>query len=127
MTSALQVKELGLNPSNNTAPTMLVAVENTDAIHNVIVCTLCSCYPRAILGLSPLWYRSRAYRSRVVIEPRKVLSEFGTDIPETTEIRIHDSTAECRYIVIPKRPKVGLAISAVLMMLNLSLTVLCTY
>lgn len=84
--------------------TALVAVENTDAVHNVIVCTLCSCYPRELLGLPPSWYKSRSYRARVVREPRAVLKEFGTEIPEATEVRVHDSTADLRYIVIPKRP-----------------------
>jgi nitrile hydratase len=80
------------------------AVKNTPQVHNVIVCTLCSCYPTALLGGSPDWYKSRAYRSRVVREPRAVLKEFGTDIPDDVEVRVHDSTAEHRYIVIPMRP-----------------------
>ena len=83
----------------------LVAVENTDDLHHVIVCTLCSCYPRQLLGIPPLWYKSRAYRSRTVREPRAVLAEFGTVLSETTEIRVVDSTADCRYLVIPARPK----------------------
>ena len=82
----------------------LIAVENTENVHNVIVCTLCSCYPRNLLGLPPDWYKSRAYRSRTVKEPRKVLAEFGVDLPETTSVRVHDSTADMRYIVIPARP-----------------------
>lgn len=81
------------------------AVENTKDVHNVIVCTLCSCYPRYLLGLPPDWYKSRAYRSRVVREPRAVLAEFGTDIPDGVEVRVHDSTAELRYIVLPLRPE----------------------
>ena len=80
------------------------AVENTDDVHNVIVCTLCSCYPRQMIGLPPDWYKSRSYRSRVVYEPRAVLKEFGTNISEETEVRVHDSTADLRYLVIPKRP-----------------------
>jgi nitrile hydratase alpha subunit len=80
------------------------AVENTDDVHNVIVCTLCSCYPRQMIGLPPDWYKSRSYRSRVVYEPRSVLKEFGTNISEKTEVRVHDSTADLRYLVIPKRP-----------------------
>lgn len=80
------------------------AVENTGAVHNVIVCTLCSCYPRLLIGLPPDWYKSRSYRSRTVREPRKVLAEFGTEIPETVEVRVHDSTADLRYMVLPKRP-----------------------
>ncbi len=86
-------------------PMKLIAVENTDTIHNVVVCTLCSCYPRNLLGLPPDWYKSRAYRSRTVREPRKVLTEFGLDLPATTTVRVHDSTADMRYIVIPARPE----------------------
>jgi nitrile hydratase len=82
----------------------LIAVENTENIHNMIVCTLCSCYPRNLLGLPPDWYKSRAYRSRTVREPRSVLAEFGVTFPSTTKIRVHDSTADMRYIVIPNRP-----------------------
>ena len=80
------------------------AVENTEEVHNVIVCTLCSCYPRLLLGLPPDWYKSRAYRSRVVREPRAVLEAFGTALPDGVEVRVHDSTAELRYMVIPRRP-----------------------
>ncbi|MEL6997032.1 MAG: nitrile hydratase subunit alpha [Pseudomonadota bacterium] len=82
----------------------LVVVENTPSVHNVVVCTLCSCYPRNILGLPPEWYKTRAYRSRTVKEPRKVLSEFGLDLPDSTQIRVHDSTADMRYLVLPARP-----------------------
>ena len=82
----------------------LIAVENTADVHNVIVCTLCSCYPRNLLGLPPDWYKTRAYRSRVVKEPRKVLAEFGLTLPDSTQIRVHDSTADMRYIVLPARP-----------------------
>ena len=85
-------------------PMRLIAVENTADVHNVVVCTLCSCYPRNLLGLPPDWYKSRAYRSRTVKEPRKVLAEFGVTLPETTTVRVHDSTADMRYIVIPTRP-----------------------
>lgn len=85
-------------------PLNLIAVENTADVHNVIVCTLCSCYPRNLLGLPPDWYKSRAYRSRTVKEPRKVLEEFGVILPETTQVRVHDSTADMRYIVLPARP-----------------------
>ena len=84
--------------------THLVAVENKPGLHNVIVCTLCSCYPRDLLGLPPSWYKSRAYRARVVREPRAVLAEFGTLLPQDTEIRVHDSTADMRYLVLPLRP-----------------------
>ncbi len=80
------------------------AVENTTAVHNVIVCTLCSCYPRSLIGLPPDWYKARAYRSRVVREPRAVLKEFGTQIPVDVEVRVHDSTADLRYMVLPARP-----------------------
>lgn len=85
-------------------PMRLIALENTAHVHNVVVCTLCSCYPRNLLGLPPDWYKSRAYRSRTVKEPRKVLAEFGVTLPETTTVRVHDSTAEMRYVVIPTRP-----------------------
>ncbi len=83
----------------------LIALENTDDVHNVVVCTLCSCYPWPVLGLPPVWYKSAPYRARVVREPRKVLEEFGTSLPESTEIRVWDSTAETRYLVVPKRPE----------------------
>ena len=83
----------------------LVAVENTPAVHNVIVCTLCSCYPRGLLGLPPAWYKSFAYRSRVVSEPRAVLEEFGLTLPDDVSVRVHDSTADLRYLVIPMRPE----------------------
>ena len=82
----------------------LIALENTELVHNVVVCTLCSCYPRNLLGLPPDWYKSRAYRSRTVREPRKVLSEFGVDIADEVTVRVHDSTADMRYIVLPARP-----------------------
>jgi nitrile hydratase subunit alpha len=85
-------------------PMHLLVVENTPKIHNMIVCTLCSCYPRMILGIPPLWYKSREYRSRAVREPRAVLDEFGTVLPEGTEVRVHDSTADMRYLVLPMRP-----------------------
>ena len=82
----------------------LIAVENTDRLHNMIVCTLCSCYPRNVLGLPPDWYKSRDYRSRAVSEPRAVLAEFGTRIPDDVAVRVHDSTADMRYLVLPARP-----------------------
>jgi nitrile hydratase len=82
----------------------LVALENTPSVHNMVVCTLCSCYPWAVLGLPPLWYKSAPYRSRAVAEPRAVLREFGVELPSDTEIRVWDSTAELRYLVIPMRP-----------------------
>ena len=80
------------------------AIENTPDVHNVIVCTLCSCYPRQLLGIPPDWYKSRAYRARTIREPRQVLREFGLDVPETKEVRVHDSTADLRYMIIPERP-----------------------
>jgi nitrile hydratase alpha subunit len=83
----------------------LIAVENTPGVHNVIVCTLCSCYPRALLGTPPTWYKSRNYRSRVVFEPRAVLKEFGTVLPDDVAVRVHDSNADMRYVVIPMRPE----------------------
>jgi nitrile hydratase len=83
----------------------MVAVENTAEIHNMVVCTLCSCYPWPVLGLPPSWYKSNAYRSRAVIEPRAVLAEFGVTLPEETEIRVWDSTAEIRYLVLPIQPE----------------------
>ena len=82
----------------------MVAVENTPDTHNVVVCTLCSCYPWPVLGLPPVWYKSAPYRSRVVIEPRGVLKDFGLTLPENTRIRVWDSTAEIRYLVLPMRP-----------------------
>lgn len=82
----------------------LVVVENTDEVHNVVVCTLCSCYPWAVLGLPPKWYKDPAYRSRVVREPRSVLSEFGTHLDEHKRIRVWDSSAEVRYMVLPQMP-----------------------
>ncbi len=82
----------------------MVAVENTAAVHNLVVCTLCSCYPYSVLGLPPVWYKSAPYRSRAVIDPRGVLREFGLELPQETEIRVWDSTAEIRYLVIPQRP-----------------------
>jgi nitrile hydratase len=86
-------------------PTRLVVMENVPGVHNVIVCTLCSCYPRMLLGLPPDWYKSRPYRSRVVREPRSVLAEFGLNLPSDVIVRVHDSTADMRYMVLPERPK----------------------
>src|SRR5208283_5988369 len=82
----------------------MVAVENTPTTHNLVVCTLCSCYPWTVLGLPPVWYKSAPYRSRAVIDPRGVLAEFGVSLPESTSIRVWDSTAEIRYLVVPMRP-----------------------
>jgi nitrile hydratase len=92
--------ELGID----IGPIPIVAIANTPDTHNVIVCTLCSCYPRMLLGVPPHWYKSREYRSRVVREPRAVLAEFGTTLPEGIGIRVHDSTADMRYMVVPMRP-----------------------
>jgi nitrile hydratase subunit alpha len=93
-------RELGIEM----AATRLLVVENTPALHNLVVCTLCSCYPRMVLGLPPDWYKSRAYRSRAVREPRAVLREFGTMVGDEVELRVHDSTADMRYLVLPERP-----------------------
>ena len=82
----------------------MMAVENTPSLHNVVVCTLCSCYPWPVLGLPPVWYKAAPYRSRVVSDPRGVLREFGTELPEDVEVRVWDSTAEMRYLVLPMRP-----------------------
>ena len=82
-----------------------VVVENTPQVHNLVVCTLCSCYPWTVLGLPPVWYKSHAYRSRAVIDPRGVMKEFGLEIPEDVEVRVWDSTAEIRYLVLPERPE----------------------
>jgi len=82
----------------------LIVVENSKDVHNIIVCTLCSCYPRTVLGLPPDWYKSRNYRSRVVVEPRAVLKEFGTELPDSVTLRTHDSNADMRYLVLPERP-----------------------
>lgn len=95
--------ELGIDLSH-WSPVKLRAAENTPVSHNVIVCTLCSCYPIALLGPSPTWYKSEAYRSRVVRDPRSVLAEFGVSLPDEKEITVWDSTAEVRYLVIPQRP-----------------------
>lgn len=93
-------EELGLD-----VPALkLVVVENTLQVHNVIVCTLCSCYPRMLLGIPPDWYKSRAYRSRMVREPRAVLAEFGLQLKDEVQVRVHDSTADMRYLVLPMRP-----------------------
>jgi nitrile hydratase len=83
----------------------IVVVENTDAVHNMVVCTLCSCYPWPLLGIPPGWYKSDAYRSRAVREPRAVLADFGVTLPDETAVRVWDSTAEIRYLVLPQRPK----------------------
>ena len=101
LTNATQaVAELGIEHTGSE----LTAVANTPRLHNLVVCTLCSCYPRSLLGRPPAWYKSKPYRARAVREPRRILAEFGTHIATEKEIRVHDSTAELRYIVIPMRP-----------------------
>jgi len=94
------LKELGITGAEN-----LCVVENTPTVHNMVCCTLCSCYPWAVLGLPPRWYKDHAYRSRTVIEPRSVLKEFGVEIAESVEIHVWDSSAEQRYLVLPMRPE----------------------
>ncbi len=94
-------RELGIDPSH---PAEFLVVENTPEVHNLIVCTLCSCYPRAVLGRPPDWYKSFAYRSRAVREPRSVMKEFGFEPPTGVEVVVHDSTADVRYMVLPMRP-----------------------
>lgn len=94
------IQNLGLDPG----AAELKVLENTPDLHNVVVCTLCSCYPRSLLGRPPTWYKSKEYRARVVSEPRAVLEEFGTTVEESVEVRVHDSTAELRYLVLPVRP-----------------------
>ncbi|PWC31321.1 nitrile hydratase subunit alpha [Azospirillum sp. TSO35-2] len=94
-------EELGISFYDDTR---LIVLENTATVHNLIVCTLCSCYPRPVLGLPPDWYKLKAYRARAVVEPRVVLAEFGTVIPDDVEIRVSDSTAMVRYLVLPRRP-----------------------
>jgi len=96
------IKELGFSGLQGED---MVVVENTPSVHNVIVCTLCSCYPWPTLGLPPVWYKSAPYRARVVSEPRSVLKEFGLELPESVEVRVWDTTAELRYLVLPERPK----------------------
>jgi nitrile hydratase alpha subunit len=95
-------EELGISFYDDT---QLIVLENTQTVHNLIVCTLCSCYPRPVLGLPPDWYKLKPYRARAVREPRAVLAEFGTVIPDDIEIRVSDSTAQVRYLVLPKRPE----------------------
>jgi nitrile hydratase len=96
------IRELALPLGGESTP--IVVVENTPAVHNVVVCTLCSCYPSSLLGLPPTWYKSPPYRARVVREPRAVLREFGLELPASQEVRVWDSSAEVRYMVLPERP-----------------------
>jgi len=98
---AAAISELGFNGAEGRR---IVVVENTPRTHNLIVCTLCSCYPWPVLGLPPVWYKSAPYRSRAVIDPRGVLAEFGLTLPDDVEVRVWDSTAEVRYLVLPQRP-----------------------
>ena len=95
-------EELGISFYDDTG---LIVLENTDTVHNLVVCTLCSCYPRPVLGLPPDWYKLKPYRARAVSEPRAVLAEFGTIVPDHVEIRVSDSTAMVRFLVLPKRPR----------------------
>jgi nitrile hydratase alpha subunit len=95
-------EELGISFYDDT---QLIVLENTETVHNLVVCTLCSCYPRPVLGLPPDWYKLKPYRARAVVEPRAVLAEFGTVIPGDVEIRVSDSTAIVRYLVLPRRPE----------------------
>jgi nitrile hydratase alpha subunit len=97
---ASAIRELGFELE----PYEFTVMENTESVHNVIVCTLCSCYPRSLLGMSPAWYKSKDYRSRVVREPRAVLAEFGVELTNDIDVRVHDSTAELRYMILPQRP-----------------------
>lgn len=94
------MRELGIDPGT----LQLIVVESRPEVHNVVCCTLCSCYPWRVLGLPPSWYKSPAYRSRIVIDPRGVLREFGCEVDESVEVRVWDSTSECRYMVLPERP-----------------------
>jgi len=96
--------ELGIQAANATAATRLVVYEQTPKEHHFIVCTLCSCYPLSLLGLSPDWYKSREYRSRAVREPRQLLADFGTVVLADRRVVVHDSTADCRYMILPRRP-----------------------
>ena len=97
---AAAIRELGYELE----PYEFTVMENNATTHNVIVCTLCSCYPRSLLGMSPAWYKSASYRARIVREPRSVLAEFGVELTEDVDVRVHDSTAELRYMVLPQRP-----------------------
>jgi nitrile hydratase len=99
------LEELGFSMRHGPQPQRFTVVENTPTRHNVLVCTLCSCYPIALLGPSPSWYKSEAYRARVVREPRAVLAEFGLELPADTEIVVHDTSAESRHMVLPMRPE----------------------
>ena len=99
------IAELGFKATEGAGGSNIVVLENTPKVHNMVVCTLCSCYPWPVLGLPPSWYKAHAYRSRAVIEPRSVLREFGLDLDDSVEVRVWDSTAEMRYMVLPERPE----------------------
>ena len=99
------IRELGFGDNTDSHVARLVVKENTDTVHNLVVCTLCSCYPWAVLGLPPAWYKSPAYRSRAVREPRRLLAELGLDLSPDVEVRVWDSSAEVRYMVLPQRPR----------------------
>ena len=98
------IRELGFGDNTDSHVARLVVKENTESVHNLVVCTLCSCYPWAVLGLPPAWYKSPAYRSRAVREPRRLLAELGLDLLPDVEVRVWDSSAEVRYMVLPRRP-----------------------
>ncbi len=100
---AAAIRELGIEPLQS-GQAQIVVIENTPTVHNLVVCSLCSCYPWPLLGLPPAWYKSTAYRSRVVIEPRSVLHELGVDLDESVEVHVWDSTSDIRYLVLPERP-----------------------
>ncbi|MYB18599.1 MAG: nitrile hydratase subunit alpha [Holophagales bacterium] len=99
------IRELGFGDNTDAHVARLVVKENTESVHNLVVCTLCSCYPWAVLGLPPAWYKSPAYRSRAVREPRRLLAELGLDLSPDVEVRVWDSSAEVRYMVLPQRPE----------------------
>lgn len=99
------IRELGFGDDTDPHVARLVVKENTDSVHNLVVCTLCSCYPWAVLGLPPAWYKSSAYRARAVREPRRLLVELGLDLSQDVEVRVWDSSAEVRYMVLPQRPE----------------------
>jgi len=99
------IRELGFGDNTDAHVARLVVKENTESVHNLIVCTLCSCYPWAVLGLPPAWYKSPAYRARAVREPRRLLAELGLELPPQVEVRVWDSSAEVRYMVLPQRPE----------------------
>ncbi|MCY3927158.1 MAG: nitrile hydratase subunit alpha [Acidobacteria bacterium] len=106
------IRELGFGDNTDAHVARLVVKENTESVHNLIVCTLCSCYPWAVLGLPPAWYKSPAYRARAVREPRRLLVELGLELPPEVEVRVWDSSAEVRYMVLPQRPEGTIGLGA---------------